>query len=233
MPQTTEHLYSSGTSRGIAHACPFAGLLVATVELVRWPSTYDPADMCFLFRSENGWTTLTLRRTEKWSDERDQPVAGTARVVIEEHPTAADLAKVMQDSYGLTGWSAVLDAASATDPDLRQLWVPLQVERDLDRASFYRPDLVDRIEAGDLATLHQLRAEIELELASAGFNVRQVDAGAYRRRVGETPLVASAVIRRYGHEFDALVRMDCAGEIYTRLVDGDGRLREVGDDDDA
>ena len=232
MPQTTEHHHAAAS--GVAHAYPFAGVLVATIELERWPSTNDPADTCFLFRPAAGWTTLTLRRTEKWSDDGDQLVAGIARVIIEEHRTATDLARAMQGAYGFTGWTAILDAASAIDPDLRRLWVPVQVERDLDRASFYCPDLVEHVEAGDLATLRQLCADVELELASAGFGVRAVDADVRRDRNGGNPVLASAVLRRYGHEFDTVVRMDCAGEVYTRLTDdSDGRLREVGDDDDA
>ncbi|MGH9030486.1 MAG: hypothetical protein ACRDZV_00010 [Acidimicrobiia bacterium] len=232
MPQTTEHQAAPGG--GLVHAHPFAGVLIATVELERWPSTYDPADTCFLFRSPEVWTTLTLRRTEKWEDDVDRAVAGSLRVIIEEHPTATDLARVMQDVYGFTGWRAMLDAASAVDPDLRRVWVPVQVERDLNRASFYRPDLVQRVEAGDPATLRQLCADIELELASVGFEVRAMDAQVRRDRIGGNPVLAHAVLRRYGHVFDAVVRMDCAGEIYTRLTDDSGRrVCEVGADDDA
>lgn len=217
----------------VAYAYTFAGVLIATVDLQRWPGTYDPADTCLLFRSPEGWTTLTLRRTEKWSDGGDQPVAGTARVIIEEHPTVTDLARVVQDTYGFTGWSATLDAASGHDPDLHRLWVPVQVERDLGQASFYRPDLVEGVETGDPATLRQLCADIELELACGGFEVRAVDAQVRRDRTGGNPVLAHAVLRRYGHVFDTVVRMDCAGEVYTRLADdSDGRMREVGDDDD-
>lgn len=231
MLQATELHHARSPSGGTTEAFPFAGVLVANVELERWPSTYEPADTCLLFRSPECWTTLTLRRTEKWNDYGEQPESGTARVITEEHPTANDLASAIQGAYGFTG-RAVLDAGSRNDSDLRRLWVPVQVERDLDQASFYRPGVVEKVEAGDPATLYRLRAEIELELASAGFNVRQVDIRACRRRAGDTPAIASAVLRRYGHEFGTIVRIDSAGEIYTRLLE-DADIREVEDDDDA
>lgn len=231
MPQTTEHLHARSHGVGTAQAFQFAGVLVANVELEPWSSTYEPADTCLLFRSPECWTTLTLRRTEKWTDYGEQPDSGMARVIIEDHPTASDLSKMIQDAYGFAGWAAVLDAGSPNDSDLRRLWVPVQVERDLDQASFYRPGVVEKVEAGDPAILFRLRAEIELELASAGFNVRQVVDHACLRRAGDAPVIASAVLRRYGHEFDTIVRVDAAGEIYTRLLE-DAGIREVEEDDD-
>ena len=98
------------------------------------------------------------------------------------------------------------------------------------RASFYRPHLLAKVEAGDGTTLRQLLADIAIELASAGFNVRAVEAHVHRARPGGTPVIAHAVLRRYGHEFDTVVRMDCAGEVYIRLADdSDAGMREVGD----
>ena len=87
------------------------GILVAGAELERRPMTYQPLDQVWLFRQEQTWSVMTLRRAETWSDDGvAAPVSGTAAVVIEEADCLDALSEMVQARYATTGWVSLLDA---------------------------------------------------------------------------------------------------------------------------
>lgn len=77
--------------------------------------------------------------------------------------------------------------------------------------------------------------DVANHLALAGFTVCAVHPPRRSALPGENVVVAHAIVRRYGYEIVTVVRMDRAGEVYTRLADADDTaepvLREIGDDD--
>lgn len=210
------------------------GLLVTGLDLERRPTRHEPLDHVWLFRSSGSWTVLTLRRTERWTDEGER-AGGSARVFVEEMASLDVVHESIRDQYGESGWRDLLDAAHTEDPELFRKWVPIQVERDLDRAVFYRPDLSGTTDSLVVDALADLRHEIAGHLRLAGFEVVAVVPPARRRRRGENVVLAQAIVRRYGFELATIVRIDDAGEVYPRLADADDlagpTIRELGDDD--
>ncbi|MEX2548448.1 MAG: hypothetical protein WD830_11790 [Chloroflexota bacterium] len=212
------------------------GVLVVTLELERRPSRYEPLDHIWLFQSSDSWTLLTLRRTERWTDGGAQaPVGGTATVQVEEVGCVDALADRIRRHYGESGWTGVLDAGHINSDELFRQWVPVQVERDLDRAVFFRPDLVA---IGGLSSrqLAEVRGDVEQQLGTAGFAVVEVGPPRRPTRPGENLVLAEAIVRRYSHEIITVIRVDSAGEIYPRLADPDdvtgAIIRQRADDDE-
>lgn len=212
------------------------GALVATAELGRSPTTYQPPDQLWLFRGEHGWTLLSVCRTERWSDYGAQELEHChARAVTEVLTSVDGLADRIRSRYGEPGWRGVLDAGNA-HPDLFRAWVPGAIERELETARFFRDDLVASFRRFTSRELDELAADIEEHLRAAHFEVVAVKSPTRPSRAGENPVMAQAVVRRYGYEAVTIVRMDSAGEVYVRFADeSDARgrvLREVVDDDD-
>jgi hypothetical protein len=213
------------------------GVLVVAVELRQWLGGDDPPDRLFGFRRDDCWTLVTLWRRERWADDGVQrPVSGKACVSVQEVGSFAAMADTVRDRYGQCGWRDVLSAGRDADAELFAAWVPVGVARDLDRAVFFRPELAGVAARLDALTLADLRVEIAERLAGAG--CRQVEVGSPPRmtRSGENRVVAREVVRRYGCEASVIVRMDAAGEVYPRLVEGDDgfgpAVRPLGEDDE-
>ncbi len=215
------------------------GVLIVAVELRAWLGYgSDAPDHLFVFRRVDCWTLLTLWRRERWSDDGVQrPLSGRACVSVQEVGPFAALAKAVRDRYGEAGWRAVLEAGRDEDADLFTAWVPAGIERDLDRAVCFRPDLVRQPAPLDALTLAGLRVELAEHFAGAGFREVSVAAPPRAARRGENLVVARAVLHRYGHEACVIVRMDPAGEVYARLADPDDgfgpALRALDEDVDA
>lgn len=151
------------------------GLLVAAVELQKFPSDYQPFRGLWLFRSPTGWTLLTLARQERWLDDGGVDIDGcSARAVVDSFANVDDLAKAIRSRYGDLGCTELLDAAAPDDTEMHRVWAPVAFERDLLRATFYRPDLVGQ---GTLssAVLDLLADELIVHLEDAGFGVADIE----------------------------------------------------------
>lgn len=223
MPQPLyEEIGEVGRARPASQPVAVDGVLVAALELDRRFSSYQPADRLFLFRSDEAWHAITLRRTEHWADEggTQWPASGKAWVSAEELGSLDSVAEALCDRYGQSGWREVLEAGHRNDPDLYCRWIPTAIEADLDAAVFFRRNLAGR-RSYDALTLGRLRRDIEAHLAEAGFRVVTVQPPPRQTRRGENLVLARAVVRRYGHDIAVIVRMDSAGEVYPRLVDRD------------
>jgi len=212
------------------------GALVAAIELERFPSNYQPADHVWLFRSASSWSVLTMTRRERWRDDGSEDLAAcSARALVQSYASIDELGSAIGHRYGGTGWRDLLDAGAQRDPDLFFAWAPGALERDLMRVTFYRPELVgpggvlDRIGPSDLV------GEAVERLEAAGLHVSALAAPNRVDRLSEGNVVAFGTVRRYGWEADIVVRIDPAGEVYTRLDQEDDEdepaLRTLDDDD--
>lgn len=226
-----------GLGRKSEQSAAIDGVLVVTLELERRPARYEPLDQVWLFQSDGSWTLLTLQRTERWTNDGVQePVEGTASVLAEDIGSLDAVADKIRRRYGESGWIDLLNAGNVNNAELFRRWVPIQVERDLDRAVFFRPDLVaiTQFSSRQLAEVHD---DVERHLAAAGFDVVAVGPPRRSTRPGENLVLAEAIVRRYGHEIITIVRVDGAGEIYPRLADPDDDvagpvIRQRVDDDE-
>ena len=213
-------------------ALTIPGLLVAAVELQKFPSDFQPFRRLWLFRSPTGWTLLTLARHERWLDDRVDVKRCSARAVVEPFASIDDLAAAIRSRYGDLGWNELLDAAAAEDGEMFRIWAPIAFERDLRRATFHRPDLVGE---GTLSAdvLDDLADELIVYIEDAGFGVTDIEMVRRANPWTERDRIARGSVRRYGCEADIVVRIDAVGEVYTRVDDADGRvpIRCIEDDD--
>lgn len=213
----------------------FDGLFVCTVELLRRLDR-DPFDKILLFRNGRAWSCVTVRRTERWTNDGHEPSGGRALLQVEHFDGVGLLAVAVRARYGESGWVEVLDRGHVGDIDLFRLWAPMHLERDLERSAFHRPDLVEAVAGLSRSEADLLRAEIAHHLEMVGFTVISVPAPRRPTADDENRLVAHAVIRRFGLEVVADVRIDRLGEAYPRLVEPGGHpghvVREHGDDDE-
>ena len=208
---------------GAPAALTISGLLVAAVELQKFPSDYQPCRRLWLFRSLTSWTLLTLARNERWLEDGNVDVERcSARTVAEAFSSIDDLAAAIRFRYGDLGWSELLDAAAANDAEMFRTWAPVAFERDLLRVTFRRPDLV-----GDntlsRSVLVEVADEVLVHLKDAGFSVTDIEMARRANPQTERNRIAVGTVRRYGCEANIVLRIDADGEIYTRVDDTDGR----------
>lgn len=207
----------------------FTGVLVASLDLERRPTRYQPFDTVWLFRDGSQWSLATLTRTECWPDDgAGCATSGTALIAVDTYATTPQLEAMILARYGAWSWQQILDAGHSYDSELYRVWVPTQIERDLERATFHRPD----IEVGclDADAREAIALEAAVRLTDAGFNVRDVVWCSGGAEPGENPWVAVATARRYDREVGVVIRIDHVGEVYARIADG-SPLRELGDGD--
>lgn len=212
------------------------GALVATADLQRHLSNYQPPDLVWIFRDGDAWTLLTFSRSERWDDDGTQERHRChAQIVSVRLASIDELADRIRGRYGEAGWHGVLDAGR-TDPDLFRAWAPVAIERELEAARFFREQLVASIGRFTSREIDAVMADIELQLLVANFGVVAVDRPARPTRPGENLVMAQALVRKYGLEADVIVRMDRAGEVYFRVAEesvvGRRSIREVEVDDD-
>lgn len=181
--------------------------------------TYQPPDQVWLFRQEQTWSVMTLRRAETWSDAGVQaPSSGTAQLVIEEADCLDALSEMVQARYGASGWASLLDAGHDHDAELFGAWVACKIEADLDAAVF-RTGWAGPPRSFAAGAPGGLRAEIEGHLLGAGFEVISLGPPPRPGAPGENFRLAQGVLARHGREMVVIVRVGGAGEIYTRLAD--------------
>lgn len=199
------------------------GRLIAAVELQRFPNDYQPFRHLCLFRSASHWTLLTVARHERWVDDGSADLERcSARASLQSFTTIDDLTAAIRSRYGDLGWRELLDAAAPDDENLFQAWAPGALERDLLRATFYRPDLVGQGALGR-TELDGLADEVNAHLEDAGFGVTDIEMAKRANPNGERNRIAVGSVRRYGFEADIVVRIDHVGEVYTRVEELDGQ----------
>lgn len=218
----------------VPSALTIDGLLVAAVELQKFPSDYQPFRRLWLFRSQSGWTLLTFVRHERWLDDGRADIERcAARAVVESFAGVDDLAGSIRSRYGDLGWTELLDAAAVEDAEMFRIWAPIALERELTRATFHRPDLISEGSFTSSA-LDDLADELIAHLENAGYNVTDIEMARRANPWTERNRIAIGSVRRYGCEADIVVRIDAEGEIYVRVDDRDGRaaIRRVEFDDE-
>ncbi len=200
------------------------GRLVATVELQKFPTDHQPFHHLWLFRSPSGLTLLTVARHERWRDDGSVDLEKcSALATTVSFTTVADLATGIRSRYGDIGWRELLGLAAPHDHELFGAWAPSALERDLLRATFYRPDLVRRGPLGR-TQLDALADELIAHLEDAGFGVTDIAMAKRANPNSEMNRIAISSVQRYGYEADIVARIDPAGEIYTRVEETDGQL---------
>jgi hypothetical protein len=210
------------------------GWLVAETDLGHRYHPYSTTDKLLVFRSPAGWVLLAIHRQVRHG-ESDRPVSGRTVVTAAPFGSLGDLAAHLERTYGAGAWLEILDAGRENDPDLYAAWVPEQMQRDLDRASIYNPDLAHHPDSFDPAELGapgralpdwrtQALGAMAAHLHEQGWEVfhDQVNVTGASPASGLVPLdteiVGMLFARRYGYTAAIVVRVDDCGEIYARLA---------------
>lgn len=178
----------------------FPGVLVASLDLERGPTRYQPFDTVWVFRDGSQWSIATLTRTECWPDDGAScATSGTALIAVNTYAAALQLEAMILARYGAWGWQQLLDAGHSYDCELYRSWVPTQIERDLERATFHRPDIevgcLDA-DARETLALEATRGHRSLGYASPAsiwVRVTRVFAAQSFRRGCRTPSRASCM----------------------------------------
>ena len=226
------------------------GRLVATAEVV---DTYrhdrDEWHHLFLFRADDGYTLVTLARSETYSD-TGRPAGGILDVVVDRPGDVGQLERLVTGRWPLRSdvWWQLLDAGRHDDEELYARWVPERMRRDLDRASVFDHDLAlttgfiggrplpapgrstpgwQQTALGAIAErLEELDWVVEPERPVVA---EPAEPGGILSEA--TEIVGALRVRRYGCEAPVLVRVDDCGEIYPRLAEPgegfDAHLRRV------
>ncbi|MEW6470941.1 MAG: hypothetical protein AB1679_01605 [Actinomycetota bacterium] len=222
------------------------GRLVATAEVVdSYGHDRDEWDHLFLFRSEDGYTLVSLARKESFSD-TGHYTGGVLDVVVDRRGDAQELEDLVRGRWPLRSdaWWQLLDAGSHNDEELHARWVPERMRRDLERASVLdrRLALTTDFIGGDVPSApgraHPGWREAALETMADHLEGLGWEVEADRPVVGEsaepggilseaTEIVGALRIRRYGWEAPVVVRVDDCGEISPRLA-GRDEVRDAG-----
>lgn len=213
------------------------GRLVATAEVVdTYQHDRDQWHSLFLFRADDGYTLVTLARSETYSD-----TGGVERGVVDvmvDHPgDIRQLEDLVSGRHRVNSdaWWQILDAGRHHDHELHAAWVPERMRRDLDRSSVYDRDLAvasgffngEALPAPGRAVDGWQRAALEVmagHLDELGWRVQPdrpsvaetADPGGI---FSESTEILGALRARFGWEAPILVRVDDCGEIYARLAE--------------
>lgn len=190
------------------------GHLICVIEHHPRLRSEQPPESIWLFRSGSTWTMLTLGRRETWDEISATPTAATATIVADDHHDVAELETSIERRYGTAAWQDVLDAGHTNEPLLFDRWAIRRIECGLDAASFHRPDLAG---LPDVSGRQDLGEQVAAHLERAGFESVTVDQSDNRARPSANPIVARVGAQRLGHDVAITVRMDSAGEVYSRL----------------
>ncbi len=219
-----------------------AGRQVAQFEL----RSYAGAEQVTVFRAPEGWTVLTVRRSERYDDEGALRSA-EARVSTAE---LADVVALQEFFEHRDGWRQLLDAGHGEDPELYAAWVPQKVESELDRSSIYNKDLAQATGyLGGQPTPAPGRAlpgweaeacaAMAAHLGERGWHVRGPLRAAPGLGVepGDDVVAGMLELWRYGWAVAVVVRVDYCGEIYARRaevddIDGAPALRPLSDSEE-
>jgi hypothetical protein len=215
--------------KGVLDRIDLQGWLVAEVE-VR-PSRFDRPDggRLYLFRGpvpEATWSLLHVHHSIQWDGNTGMPLDGAAHVWLETYPSLPELRAGMGHGYGPDEWRELVRAGADRDPDLRRLWLPVQIDLDLERSSVHRRDYAVH---GTARGRRGWRAEALLmaleRLEELGFVIltETTDASElFPRRLVErwsNAVVGAALAAINGHAVGLIVAVDGAGEIYARTAD--------------
>lgn len=223
------------------------GWVVAQVDLQRRWSGQQLPEQCWVFRSSRGWTLVAMRRSQRF-DDHDRIVDGRAVITAKGFASLDELAQHVEGIYTGGAWVELLDVGAKFDPELYAAWVPEQIRRDFDGASFHRKDLArySALLAGSAvpAPARQLPGweddavdQMAAHLADLGFEVLGARPSVDDNSEGwEDPQLGTVEVRRYGFETVGVVRVDEVGEVFVRLPDPAnvaGPLFRPAPDDDA
>ncbi|MEW6477615.1 MAG: hypothetical protein AB1679_35665 [Actinomycetota bacterium] len=214
------------------------GHLVATADV---GDTYrhdgDQWSSLFVFRTDDGFTLVTLGRSETYgvSGEVER---GIADITVDYPADVRQLEELVSErfSVGSDAWWQILDAGRHHDDELCAAWVPERMRHDLYRASLYDRDLAlttgffngKALPAHGRAVDGWQRAALEAmadHLEELGWRVQPerpwvaetADVGGILSE--KTQILGALRARRYGCEAPILVRVDDCGEIYARLAE--------------
>jgi hypothetical protein len=206
------------------------GWAVAQADLQRPWSRQQLPERCWVFRSSSHWALVAMRRSQRF-DDHDRIVDGRAVIRSEVFASLAELAQHVERTYTGGAWVELVDTGAEFDPDLHAVWVPEQIRRDFDGASFHRKDLArcSALLAGSAvpAPARELPgweedavAQMATRLGDLGFEVLDGRPSVDDNTEGwEDPQLGTVHVHRYGWETVGVVRVDEVGEVFVRLPD--------------
>lgn len=206
------------------------GWAVAQADLQRRWSGQQLPDHCSVFRSSSGWTLVAMRRWQRF-DDHSRIVDGRSVITAKGFASLDELARHVERAYTGGAWVELVDVGAKFDPELYAAWVPEQIRRDFDGASFHRKDLArcSALLAGSAvpAPARELAgweddavAQMAAHLDGLGFEVLGARPSVDDNTEGwEDPQLGTVEVRRYGWETVGVVRVDEVGEVFIRLPD--------------
>lgn len=214
------------------------GHLVATADVA---DTYrhdgDQWSSLFVFRTDDGFTLVTLGRSETYGVS-GAVERGIADITVDYPADVRQLEELVSERFrvGSDAWWQILDAGRHHDDELYAAWVPERMRHDLYRASLHDRDLAlttgffngQALPAQGRAVDGWQRGALEAmadHLENLGWRVQPERPWvAETAEVGgilseKTEILGALRARRYGWEAPILVRVDDCGEIYARLAE--------------
>jgi hypothetical protein len=208
------------------------GRLVADVEVKGGELTPRCAGRLLLFchrDAESGyqsWTLLDIGHSVLGGDEADP---GFVSVICTTARTLQEIREELDDDLRREQWRALVQAGSLNDPDLKTLWVPVQIDTDLQSASLLHRGLRvrqdgQRPENWQRAALaeahHRLLWDLGFVVLESTTDVREVfPDGLPHWSDGCNSLVGAVRAAKYGYYVELVVAIDGAGEVYVRTAD--------------
>jgi hypothetical protein len=216
----------SGRTMGSGHVLNIDGLLVAETEVDDGAQGRNYRGRLLLFRNHDPkarrrrWTLLELRHVNMGTE----PPLGFGVV---SDVTAGDLLGIRDwvvDLNGVHNWRALVRAGAGNDPELRALWIPVQINLDLQASSLYHRGL--RVREDGRRPKNWRRAALGEAVArllpGLGFVVTDSDTDV--RAIfpdglphWERDCYSTAV--KYGYRVNLVSAIDGAGEIHVRAAD--------------
>jgi len=214
------------------------GHLVATADVA---DTYrhdsDQWSSLFVFRTDEGFTLVTLGRSETYGVS-GAVERGIADITVDYPADVRQLEELVSERFrvGSDAWWQILDAGRHHDDELYAAWVPERMRHDLYRASLHDRDLAlttgflngkalpapgRAVDGWQGAALEGMADHLE----KRGWRVQpDRPSVAETAEVGgilseKTEILGALRVRRYGWEAPILVRVDDCGEIYARLAE--------------
>lgn len=202
------------------------GWLVAEAEARRSGSSrYWHEGRLFLFRSATAWTLLSVRHTTTYG-ETGSPESGATSAYLWSGPDLASVRIYLERDYGgQEEWHDLVEAGSKEDRELRDLWIPVEIDHDLSKSSVHERRLgyggsLRRSEGWEETALGMAAMRLE-ELGFAILDTQRDMARIFGRRLdwGGNAVAGALTLARYGYRADVGVAVDGFGEVYTRTPD--------------
>jgi hypothetical protein len=209
------------------------GWLVAEVETHDWETSGGRrhGGRLFLFRSPERWTLLSVRHATGWEADEgeigERPVNGDGTVTVSSYAAWPELKAGMDREFRSADWRDLVEAGAENDPELRELWAPVQIDLDLEKSTVHRPELGAhgwmRLQEGWRASALRLATSRLEELGFVVLSATTEHRKVFRRgglgAWAGNEVVGAIVAAEHGWRAEMVVAVDGFGEVYTRTPD--------------